>query len=82
MPPRRVQIIKLIKVGKTNKEIAQILGISINTVKTTIQHAKLVHGVSRRYQLVQFLPTEEETSGNDDTITGKEDTTKESKAIH
>ncbi|MGM0943816.1 MAG: response regulator [Bacteroidota bacterium] len=49
---REVQIISLIKDGLTNKEIAQKLGLSQNTIET---HRKNIHqklGVSTRVELV------------------------------
>lgn len=36
LPPRQTQIIEMVARGMTNKEIADALGISFNTVKNTI----------------------------------------------
>ena len=52
---REGKILRLLREGKTNAEIAEGLFISINTVKT---HVKNVYGklsISSRVQLMQLL---------------------------
>ena len=48
--PREDQVLKQLALGLTNKEIAQILGISYETVKEHVQHILRKIGVSDRTQ--------------------------------
>ncbi|MEO1173217.1 MAG: response regulator transcription factor [Myxococcota bacterium] len=49
---RELEVLGLIAVGKTNKEIASRLFVSANTVKTHVTHVYQKLGVSRRTQAV------------------------------
>ncbi len=52
---REKEIIELILTGKTNKEIENILFISINTVKNHIYKIFKKLGINSRHQLIKFL---------------------------
>lgn len=51
LTPREIQVIRLLTTGVGNDEIAESLGISLNTVKTHIQHLLDKTGFSSRTQL-------------------------------
>lgn len=53
--PREVEIIRWIKIGKTNQEIGNILHISQNTVKTHLKRLFQKLKVSRRAQVAAML---------------------------
>ena len=53
--PREKDIINLIIEGKTNSEIADILHISIHTVKTLIENIYFKTGVHNRVQVAIFF---------------------------
>ena len=50
LTPREREILLLIRLGKTNKEIASTLKISENTVKTHLKHVFHKLNVSNRTQ--------------------------------
>src|SRR5579862_8450707 len=43
LTPREREILQLLAEGKSNKEVASLLNISVNTVETHRSHSKLVH---------------------------------------
>ncbi|WP_311561965.1 response regulator transcription factor [Peptoniphilus duerdenii] len=51
LTPREIQVLRLLTTGVGNDEIADSLGISLNTVKTHIQHLLDKTGFSSRTQL-------------------------------
>ncbi|WP_276908298.1 response regulator transcription factor [Peptoniphilus duerdenii] len=51
LTPREIQVLRLLTTGVGNDEIAESLGISLNTVKTHIQHLLDKTGFSSRTQL-------------------------------
>ena len=51
LTPREVQVLRLLTTGVGNDEIAESLGISLNTVKTHIQHLLDKTGFASRTQL-------------------------------
>ena len=51
LTPREIQVLRLLTTGVGNDEIASRLGISLNTVKTHIQHLLDKTGFSSRTQL-------------------------------
>jgi LuxR family quorum-sensing system transcriptional regulator CciR len=51
---REVQCLRLLALGKTDWEIARILGISINTVHQYVKSARTVYGAVSRTQLVVY----------------------------
>ncbi|WP_434277988.1 response regulator transcription factor [Acinetobacter sp. CE-15] len=55
MTKKEQEIIKLICAGKNNEQIAQMLFISMSTVKTHIQHIFQKIGVNSKHQLVTKL---------------------------
>lgn len=48
---RELQCLRLVAVGKSDWEIATILGIGLETVRTYIKHARALYGVATRTQL-------------------------------
>lgn len=52
---REKEIINLVLVGKSNKDIAEILDISINTVKKHLYNILNKIGVDSRSQLISLL---------------------------
>ena len=51
LTPREIQVLRLLTTGVGNDEIAESLGVSLNTVKTHIQHLLDKTGFSSRTQL-------------------------------
>jgi DNA-binding CsgD family transcriptional regulator len=51
--PRELQVLELLAGGKANKEIAQALGVSPNTIKTQIASLYQKLDVQRRTQAIQ-----------------------------
>ena len=51
LTPREIQVLRLLTTGVGNDEIAESLGISLNTVKTHIQHLLDKTGFASRTQL-------------------------------
>lgn len=51
LTPREIQVLRLLTTGVGNDEIAESLGISLNTVKTHIQHLLDKTGFTSRTQL-------------------------------
>jgi LuxR family quorum-sensing system transcriptional regulator CciR len=48
---RELQCLRLVALGKTDWEIALILGIGLETVRTYVKHARALYGVATRTQL-------------------------------
>lgn len=55
LPPHRREIAKLVATGLTNQDIADDLGISINTVKTEVTRSYDRLGVCNRVQLTHRI---------------------------
>lgn len=55
LPPRQLQILRLLASGLTNKAIANQLGISDGTVKSHMSYILPVLGVRRRQEAVAML---------------------------
>jgi len=53
LTPREQQVLELLAAGKSNKEIAQKLGVSPNTIKTQVASLYQKLEVQRRTQAVQ-----------------------------
>jgi DNA-binding CsgD family transcriptional regulator len=53
LSPREVEILEVLAVGDSNKEIARRLGISPNTVKTHVARIYEKLGVQRRVQAIE-----------------------------
>lgn len=51
LTPREIQVLRLLTTGVGNDEIAESLGISLNTVKTHIKHLLDKTGFTSRTQL-------------------------------
>jgi DNA-binding CsgD family transcriptional regulator len=51
LTPQEAAVARLARAGKTNKEIAAQLYLSVNTVETHLAHAYQKLGISRRWQL-------------------------------
>jgi DNA-binding NarL/FixJ family response regulator len=51
LTPQEAAVARLAKAGKTNKEIAAQLYLSVNTVETHLAHAYQKLGINRRWQL-------------------------------
>lgn len=51
LSPRELQCLRLVALGKTDWEIARILGLSPETVRTYVKHARARYGVASRTQL-------------------------------
>jgi LuxR family quorum-sensing system transcriptional regulator CciR len=51
---REVQCLRLVAAGKTDWEIAVILGISVETARQYLKHARLAYHAVSRAQLVVF----------------------------
>lgn len=54
MSPREIQIIRLLAEGKMNKEIAELLGISVRTVETHRSKIALKLGLHSRSELIDY----------------------------
>ncbi len=52
LTPRELEVLKLLSLGNTNREIARDLGISVGTVKNHVEHIMVKLGVSDRTQAV------------------------------
>ena len=51
LSPRELDCLRLIARGKTDWEIAAILGVGLETVRTYVKHARRLYGVTSRTQL-------------------------------
>ena len=51
LSPREIECLALVARGKTDWEIATILGVGLETVRTYVKHARRVYGVTSRTQL-------------------------------
>lgn len=54
LTPRETEVVQLIATGRTNEEIASVLFLSINSIKTHIRSAYRKMGVTRRSQAVTW----------------------------
>lgn len=52
LTPREAAVARLAQTGKTNKEIAEQLYLSVNTVETHLRHVYRKLGIERRWQLI------------------------------
>ena len=52
--PREIEIIRLLAEGKTNKEIAALLGITVSTVETHRSHIMLKLGLHSLAELIRY----------------------------
>ena len=53
-PDREKQVLKLVAEGKSNKEVAEVLGISVKTAMSHREHVMEKLGVHNRTELVRF----------------------------
>lgn len=60
---RQREVLRLIRLGRTNKEIAELFGISEQGAKTLVSRLLRKFGVSNRAALAAMPPTEEPPSG-------------------
>ena len=51
LSPRELDCLRLVARGKTDWEIATILGVGLETVRTYVKHARRLYGVASRTQL-------------------------------
>lgn len=51
LSPRQRQVSALLAQGKTHREIAQVLGISLYTVRTYVERARLRNGCNSSTEL-------------------------------
>jgi DNA-binding NarL/FixJ family response regulator len=51
---REKQVLKLVAEGKSNKDVAEVLGISVKTAMTHREHVMVKLGVHNRTELVRF----------------------------
>jgi DNA-binding CsgD family transcriptional regulator len=52
LTPQEARVVKLAASGRSNREIARELWISVNTVETHLQRAYAKLGVKARFQLI------------------------------
>lgn len=52
LTPRQIDVLNLLVVGETNKQIALALGISVDTVRRHIYAARERTGMNNRVQLI------------------------------
>lgn len=57
--PAELRVLELLRLGRTNNEIAEQLGISTETVKTHVSSMLLKLDLESRKQLAEWVPTEE-----------------------
>lgn len=55
--PRQTQIVSLIAVGYSDKQVAQALRVSTRTVRTQLERLFAAHGLHSRSQAVYLLTT-------------------------
>jgi DNA-binding NarL/FixJ family response regulator len=55
-------VARLARAGKTNREIADQLYLSVNTVETHLRHIYRKLGIERRWQLIASTETTSETA--------------------
>jgi len=60
LSPRQRQVLEYIRVGRTNKEIAARLGVSVATVNKHVHEVLSVLGVRNRTQAAAALASEED----------------------
>ena len=52
LTPQETQVVRLARAGRTNRQIAQDLFLSVNTVETHLAHAYRKLGIRRRWELI------------------------------
>jgi len=52
LTPQETQVVRLARAGRTNRQIAQELFLSVNTVETHLAHAYRKLGIRRRWELI------------------------------
>jgi DNA-binding NarL/FixJ family response regulator len=52
LTPQEQAVAELARAGRTNREIAEQLFLSVNTVQTHLAHVYRKLGISRRWQLI------------------------------
>lgn len=57
LSPRRRQVVELIARGRSNKEIAAELGLTVSTVANHAKAALMIVGVKNRHALIAALYT-------------------------
>jgi DNA-binding NarL/FixJ family response regulator len=62
LSPREREVLGLIGPGRTNREIAAELGVSVRTVKTHMEHLFRKLGVARRSQAAMWAAEHPDTS--------------------
>lgn len=55
LTPKEISVVELVASGKSNKEIASILDISENTVKTHISNVYKKLNINYRIELMNFI---------------------------
>jgi DNA-binding NarL/FixJ family response regulator len=55
LTPQEAAVARLAKAGKTNKEIAAQLQLTVNTVETHLRHVYQKLGIRRRMELIRSL---------------------------
>ena len=64
LTPREIEIIRLLTEGKVNKEIAELLGISVRTVETHRSKIALKLGLHSRSELIDYAVQHGMAPGN------------------
>jgi DNA-binding CsgD family transcriptional regulator len=62
LTPQEATVARLARAGKTNREIADQLYLSVNTVETHLRHIYRKLGIERRWQLIASTETTSETA--------------------
>jgi DNA-binding NarL/FixJ family response regulator len=70
LTPREAEIVRLIRRGYSNKEIANELGIAVTTVKWNMTHILSKFEVQSSRQLIALLASLDEDNSRDWTILG------------
>ena len=66
LTPRQRQILDLVAAGRTNQEIARVLGLSTQTVKNHLSRASMAYGYANRVELAVWWVTEGRTLPGED----------------
>jgi DNA-binding CsgD family transcriptional regulator len=70
LTPREAEIVRLLRRGYSNKEIANELGIAVTTVKWNMTHILSKFEVQSSRQLIALLASLDENNSRDWTILG------------